>query len=135
MTAFAAPNGEDKPRRRGRPDYAALIAKLELTPEQRQQIDDIQLTSRSQTETYLERTRQLMEEIRAARAANETDRIATLEADLETQRNEMKQLQQKEAEEMLAVLTSEQRAQLDKLKEERAQRLEQQRKDDEAKRN
>jgi Spy/CpxP family protein refolding chaperone len=134
-TAFATPNGEDKPRRRGRPDYAALFAKLELTPEQRQQIEEIQRTSKARVETYLNGTNELMEELRAARAAKDTARVATLEADLEVQRTEMKELQNKEAEEMLNVLTAEQRAQFEKVKAERAERLEQQRKNDEAKRN
>jgi protein CpxP len=130
MTAFASPDDENKNSRRraARPDYASLIAKLELTPEQRTQIDEIQKTSRAQMAAFMEGTRAKADEIRAAHAAKDSARVAALEAELAEQRAEMKLLQDKEAEEMLNVLTAEQRTQVEKLKEERAERLRQQRK-------
>lgn len=127
-TAFALPNDGSSSRRRGRPDYAALIARLELTPEQRQKVEEVQRTSRAQLEAFQDGATEIMNAIRAARAANDSEKAGELQAQLDAQRLQMKALHEKETEEMLAVLTPEQRVQLDKLRAEHAERLEQQRK-------
>jgi len=129
MTAFAQPDEERAARRRGhQADVASLITKLDLTPEQRQQIEEIQRTSRTELSAYMDASHGMMEQIRAARAAKDTEKLKALQAELDTQRAQMKQLRDRQGEELLSILTPEQRTQLETLKGERAAKLKEQRK-------
>jgi Spy/CpxP family protein refolding chaperone len=130
MSAFAQKTDDATiaQRRARQADVSALINKLELTPEQRQQMEEIHRTSRTQIQAYLDGTQRTMEEVRAARAADDADKVKSLQAELDTQRAQMKELRDREVEELLNVLTAEQKARLETLKGERAAKLAQQRK-------
>lgn len=129
MSAFAQTDDARTARRRAhQADVSALMNRLELTPEQRQQMEEIHRTSRTQTQAYLDGAQRTMDAIRAARAANDADKVKALQAELDTQRAEMKELRDREIAELLNVLTAEQKARLETLKGERAAKLAQQRK-------
>jgi len=129
MTAVAQPGVERAAKRRGpHADVAALVNKLNLTPEQRQQMEEIQRTSRTELSAFLEASHGTMDQIRAARATKDTEKVKALQAELESQRAQMKELRDRQDEEILALLTPEQRTQLETLKGERAAKLKEQRK-------
>jgi Spy/CpxP family protein refolding chaperone len=129
MTAVAQPAEDRTSRRRShQADVASLIMKLDLTAEQRQQIEEIQRTSRTELSTYMDASHGTMDQIRAARAAKDAEKLKALQAELDSQREQMKQLRDRQGEELLNILTPEQRTQLETLKGERAAKLEQQRK-------
>jgi len=129
MSAVAQPAEERTARRRShQTDVASLITKLDLTAEQRQQIEEIQQTSRTELSAYMEASHGTMEQIRAARAAKDAEKLKALQTELDSQREQMKQLRDRQGEELLSILTPEQRTQLETLKGERAAKLEQQRK-------
>jgi Spy/CpxP family protein refolding chaperone len=129
MTAFAQPDEARSARRRGhQADVMALVNKLNLTPEQRQQMEEIQRTSRTEMSAYLDASHATMDQIRAARAAKDTEKLKALQAELDSQRAQMKELRDRQDEEILALLTAEQRTQLESLKGERAAKLKEQRK-------
>lgn len=129
MTAFAQPDEGRTARRRGhQADVASLVNKLNLTPEQRQQMEEIQRTSRTEMSAYLDASHGTMDQIRAARAAKDSEKLKALQAELDSQRAQMKELRDRQDEEILALLTAEQRTQLESLKGERAAKLKEQRK-------
>lgn len=129
MTAVAQPDVERAARRRGpHADVGALVNKLNLTPEQRQQIEEIERTSRTELSAFLDASHGTMDQIRAARAAKDTEKVNALQAELESQRAQMKELRDRQDKEILALLTPEQRTQLETLKGERAAKLKEQRK-------
>ncbi len=129
MTAVARPAEERTSRRRShQADVASLITKLDLTAEQRQQIEEIQRTSRTELSAYMEASHGTMEQIRAARAAKDAEKLKALQTELDSQREQMKQLRDGQGEELLSILTPEQRTQLETIKGERAAKLAQQRK-------
>ncbi|HYK04269.1 MAG TPA: Spy/CpxP family protein refolding chaperone [Thermoanaerobaculia bacterium] len=129
MTAFAQPDEARSARRRGyQADVSALVNKLDLTPEQRQQMEEIQRTSRTEMSAYLDASHGTMDQIRAARAAKDTEKIKALQAELDSQRAAMKELRDRQDVEILSLLTPEQRTQLETLKGERAAKLKEQRK-------
>lgn len=129
MTAVAQPDEARGARRRAaHADVGALVNKLNLTPEQRQQMEEIQRTSRTELSAFLDASHGTMDQIRAARAAKDTEKVKALQAELESQRAQMKELRDRQDEEILALLTPEQRTQLETLKGERAAKLKAQRK-------
>jgi protein CpxP len=129
MTAFAQPDEARTARRRGhQADVTALVGKLDLTPEQRQQMEEIQRTSRTELSAYLDASHGTMEQLRAARAGKDAEKVKALQAELDAQRAQMKELRDRQDEEILALLTPEQRTQLETLKGERAAKLKEQRK-------
>jgi protein CpxP len=128
MTAVAQPDEARNARRRShQAEVGALINKLNLTPEQRQQMEEIQRTSRTEMNAFLEASHGTMDQIRAARAAKDTEKVKALQAELDSQRAQMKELRDRQDQEVLALLTPEQRTQLETLKGERAAKLKEQR--------
>ncbi len=130
--AFAAPHEGGKVRghggrggQRGGFMSQRLAEKLNLTDAQKQQIREIQKGFREQNKATFEGARTLHQELRAARQANDTAKLEALKPQLEAQRTQMKQLHEANRQQILAVLTAEQRAQLETLKAERKQRREQ----------
>ncbi|MEA2465085.1 MAG: motif family protein, partial [Acidobacteriota bacterium] len=120
MTAFAQPDEGQAARRRGhQADVGALVNKLALTPEQRQQMEEIQRTSRTEMSAYLDASHGTMDQIRAARAAKDSEKVKALQAELESQRAAMKELRDRQDVEILSLLTPEQRTQFETLKGER----------------
>jgi Spy/CpxP family protein refolding chaperone len=116
-------------RRQHQADVSALMNRLELTAEQRQQMEEIHRTSRTQASTYMDALQRTSDEIRAARAAKDEAKVKTLQAQLQTEREAMVELRKHDAEKLFALLTPEQRAKLEALKGERAAKLAQQRKE------
>ena len=99
-----------------------LAEKLNLTDAQKAQIQEISKGFREQNRATFEQARELREQARTARKANDTAALEALKPQLEAQRTQMKQLREAHHQQILAVLTAEQRAQLESMKAERKQR-------------
>jgi Spy/CpxP family protein refolding chaperone len=99
-----------------------LAEKLNLTDAQKQQIQAIQKGFRDNNAQAFENAKVLRQQVREARQANDTAKLESLEPALEAQRTQFQQLREANKQAILAVLTAEQRAQLDALKAERKQR-------------
>ena len=122
--AFAAPHG-GRDRADGkwghgehqRRDFVSMFGdKLILTADQRQQIADIQKSTRETNAALFDTARQTMEEARAARKSNDTAKLDALKPTLDGQREQMKAIRQAERAKIEGVLTAEQRAKLTSLK-------------------
>jgi Spy/CpxP family protein refolding chaperone len=116
--AVAAPHG-GKPGKRGqhRAAFGAQFAeKLNLTDAQKEQIRSIHRETREQNAAFFQSARQTRQELREAKRANDTAKADSLEGTLQSQREQMKQIRAAERERVLAVLTPEQRAQLEQWK-------------------
>ena len=101
-----------------------LAEKLNLSDAQKQQIRDLQKTFREQNRATFEGSRDLRQQFREAKKANDTAKLEALKPQLEAQRAQMKQARKAQHDQILAVLTAEQRAQLEALKAERKARRE-----------
>lgn len=99
-----------------------LAEKLNLTDAQKEQIKSIRSNFREQNKAFLEQSRDTFRDFRNARKANDTARIDALRPQVEAQREQLRSLHQQLQQQLLAVLTPEQRAQYDALKAEREQR-------------
>jgi len=115
--AFAGP-GEGHRGGHGRHHGFAgkLAEKLNLTDAQKQQIKDIRKASFEQNKAFFETARQTRQDLRAAREANDTARLETLKANMKSQREQMKQIRDAEKQQILSILTAEQRAQFEAMK-------------------
>jgi len=104
-----------------------LTQKLNLTDAQKQQIADLNKSFREANKAFFQSAHETREAYKAARDANDTARLDALRPTMESQRAQMKQLRDAQDAKVRAILTPEQRAQLDTLKaERRAQHKEQQ---------
>ena len=131
--AFAAPHEGMRGGKRGRHGGEfgeRMAAKLNLTDAQKQEIRDLNQSFRENNRSFFESAHSLRMELREAKQANDTAKLESLKPQLEAQRDQMKQLHEAQRNRILAVLTPEQRAQLDALKAERRQRREQHRRND-----
>lgn len=120
--AVAAPEGKQghHGRRHGRGEFGARFAqKLNLSEAQKTQMRDVQKSFREQNKPLFEASKQTRLELKAAKDANDTARMEQLKATLKTQREQFKQARQAQHERVLALLTPDQRAQLDAMKAER----------------
>ena len=128
--AFAAPGGEGHGRFGGKRghggrggEFAARFAqKLNLTDAQKQQIRELHSNFREQNKAFFESTRETRQQVKAAREARDTARLEALKGTIASQREQMKQLREKQHERIVALLTPEQRAKLETLKAERKDR-------------
>ncbi|HUR81813.1 MAG TPA: Spy/CpxP family protein refolding chaperone [Thermoanaerobaculia bacterium] len=125
--AFAAPHQGGRGGRHGRGGRDGFMSqrlaeKLNLTDAQKNQIREIEKGFRAQNKATFEGSRTLFQEFREARKANDTARLEALKPQMEAQRTQMQQLREANRQQILAVLTAEQRAQLETLKAERKQR-------------
>lgn len=120
--AVAAPHGGHGRGHRGAFLGARLAEKLNLTDAQKTQIREIQKGFRAQNQAAFESSRELRQQFREAKKANDTARLESLKPSLEAQRTQMRQLREALQAQIVAVLTPEQRAQLETLKAERKQR-------------
>lgn len=123
--AFAAPHQGGKGGRRGGHGQELserMAAKLNLTDAQQQQIRDLQKSFREKNQPFFESTRATRTELRAARKAGDKAKVESLEPTLEAQREQMKQLHTAQQQQLLSVLTPEQRTQWEALRAEREQR-------------
>ncbi|HVE70164.1 MAG TPA: Spy/CpxP family protein refolding chaperone [Thermoanaerobaculia bacterium] len=126
--AFGHEGGKGRGDRGGRGGHRGgfmsqrLAEKLNLTDAQKAQIQEISKGFREQNRATFEGSRDLRQEARAARKANDTAKLEALKPQLEAQRTQMQQLREAHQQQILAVLTAEQRAQLETMKSERKQR-------------
>lgn len=122
--AFAGP-GEGRKGRHGHGKHGRggfgmkFMQELGLTADQQRLIQDIKKNTLAQHKEFFETSRQTMKEAHAARKANDTARLEALEATIESQREQMKQIRASEETQVLSVLTAEQRAKYEALKAER----------------
>lgn len=93
--------------------------KLNLTDAQRQQIEQIRKSTRENNAPLFESFRALREEKRAAKQANDTARLEALKGRAEALRAQMKQVREAEKAQIVSVLTPEQKAQFEAMKNDR----------------
>lgn len=125
--AVAAPHAGGKGFGKGRAHRGGVMSqrmaeKLNLTDAQKQQIQAIQKGFRENNAQAFENAKVLRQQVREARQANDTARLESLKPALEAQRTQFQQLREANKQAILAVLTAEQRAQLEAFKAERKQR-------------
>ena len=128
--ALAAPHGEgrDGGHRGRRGDFSMkFMQKLNLTDAQKQQMKTVRQNFRQQNEALFSGFHQTMKEYRAAKQANDTAKAESLKATLDSQKAQVAQAHKAEHEQMLTVLTAEQRAQYDAMKAEWKAKREQRR--------
>lgn len=128
--AFAAP-GEGKrahgDHMRGghgmRGDFAAKFAeKLDLTDAQKQQMQQLRERFRTENEPLRAQFKQNRADMKAARDASDTARLESLKGTADSLRAQMKERRKAQHEQMMSILTAEQKAKLDALKAERQSR-------------
>lgn len=115
--AFAAP-GDWKGH--GGHDRAGLsekmAQKLNLTDAQKAQVKSLQDQFRTDNAAFIQNFRQTMQDVRAAKQANDTVKLDALRPTVESQKAQMKTLRQAQRDKIRNILTADQRAQLDALK-------------------
>ncbi|HEX8616590.1 MAG TPA: Spy/CpxP family protein refolding chaperone [Thermoanaerobaculia bacterium] len=125
--AVAAPHGGKRDGkaggRHGRGELGAKFAeKLKLTDAQKAQIKTIRTNNREQNKAFFEQSRETFQQFREAKKANDTARLEQLKPVIERQRAQMLQFRSAERQQILALLTPEQRTQFDALEAEREAR-------------
>lgn len=127
--AFAHSEGGHGGKRghRGEEFGEHFAQKLNLTDAQKAQLKTIHSQTREQNASFFEAMKQTRQDFRAAREANDTARMESLEGTMEAQRAQMKQIRDAERQRVLAILTPEQRTQYEQLKAEREAKMKQKR--------
>jgi Spy/CpxP family protein refolding chaperone len=124
--AFAAPHGGHEGGRHGRGEGGEFgerfAQKLNLSAAQQQQIKDIETSFREENKAFFQSARDTREQMKAAKDAGDTARLEQLKATAESQHTQMKSLRGAQMQRIDAILTPDQRAQLQALKAERAAR-------------
>lgn len=121
--AFAAPHGGrgGKHGRGGHGEFGErMAAKLKVTDAQKQQIKDSQQSFRNENKAFFEAARDTRRQIREAKEAGDTARLESLKATAQSQHAQMKQLHEAQMQRIEGFLTTEQRAQWQAMKAERA---------------
>ena len=128
--AIAAPQkGEGWGGHRGRGGLMSekLAAKLNLTDTQKQQIKDLSKQFRQDNKAFFESFHSTMQEARAAKEANDTAKLNSLQPTIDAQKAQMKQLRDAQDVKVLALLTPDQQAQYKAFQAERAAKWQQKR--------
>ena len=113
-------------------DFVAMFGdKLNLSDTQKQQIADIQKQTREANAQFFATSRQVMDEAHAAREANDTAKLDSLKPALDAQRAQMKQIREAEMQKISALLTADQRTQLDAIRKEHESHMREHRPHDE----
>ena len=99
-----------------------LASKLNLTDAQKEQWKAIRKSSREQNSAFFQQSHQAMKDFRAAKEAGDTAKTDALKQTLQSQRAQMKQIRDAEEQQLLNILTAEQRTQYQTLKAQRAER-------------
>lgn len=124
--AFAAPHQGGKAGRHGRGTRATIgqrmADRLNLTDAQRNQIRTLQSSFREQNKAFFASSRTARKEFREAKRANDTAKLEQLEPAMEARRTQFRELRAAHRQQVLSVLTPEQRAQFESLKAQRAER-------------
>jgi Spy/CpxP family protein refolding chaperone len=120
--AVAAPY-EGKQRRGKRGEFGPrLEQKLNLSDAQKQQARELRELFRAENEPLRAQFRQTFTELKAAKNANDTARVDALKGTMRSLREQMRTRRTEQREQFKALLTADQRAQLDAMKAERKQR-------------
>ena len=116
--AVAGPGREGRGHhgKRGGEFSEKLAEKLNLTDAQKQQVKALRESFRAENEPQRTQMRQLTTDLRAAKEANDTARAESLKAQIEAQRATFKQRADAQHQRLLAILTAEQRAQLEAMR-------------------
>ncbi len=125
--AFAAP-GDWKGHEghgRGAGISEKMAQKLNLSDAQKEQVKAIEAQFRTDNAAFLQNFRQTMQDVRAAKQANDTARLDALRPTVESQKAQMKTLREAQREKIRNILNADQRAQLDAMKAQRESRREQ----------
>lgn len=122
--AFAGPGEGRGHGRHGGHHGAKFAQELNLTEDQQRLIGDIKKNTRAQYREFFEKSKQTMQEARAARKANDTAKLDALKPALEAQRAEMQQIRRSEDTQIMSVLNAEQKAKWEQLKSERKNKRE-----------
>lgn len=128
-SVVAAPHGGGKHRGgTRRAELGAHFAeKLGLTDAQKQQVRELKQSFRDEHRVFFEQAQQTRRDLRAARDAGDSARIAALRATMQSQRAQMKQLRDTHQQRVLAILTAEQRAEYEAMNAERETRRDERR--------
>jgi Spy/CpxP family protein refolding chaperone len=99
-----------------------MAEKLNLSEGQKIQMEELRKGFQVQNEPLWTAMKQTKSEMKAAREAGDTARVEALRATVEQQRTQMKDQRQAPHEQMMNILTPEQRTQLEAMKSERGHR-------------
>ena len=94
-----------------------MAEKLNLTDAQRAQVRDIMKASRQENQAFFQSVRATREEFRAAKQAGDTAKLEALKPTIQSQRAQMKQIRAANEAKIAQVLTPEQNAQWQQMKE------------------
>lgn len=120
--AVAAPH-EGKQRHGKRGEFGPrLEQKLNFSDAQKQQVRELRERFRAGNEPLRAQFKQTRTELEGAKKANDTARVEALEGTMRSLREQMRTRRTEQHEQFLALLTADQRAQLDAMKAERKQR-------------
>ena len=123
--AFAGPHEGGRGGKHGRHGGelgARFAEKLNLTDAQKEQIRAFTQSFRQDNQAFFEAHRDTMKQLREAKQAGDQARVDALKPTLQSQRTELKQRREALKQQILAILTPEQRAQYEALKAERGER-------------
>lgn len=96
--------------------HGRMAEKLNLTAEQKARIEAIQQETRDQNKGLFDARRDLRQQMRAAREANDTAKLESLRATAQWQREQMKSVHEATMAKIATILTPEQRAQFEEMK-------------------
>jgi Spy/CpxP family protein refolding chaperone len=96
-----------------------LAEKLNLTDAQKQQIAALENRFKAEQKTFFDANKATFEQFREARKADDTAKIEALKPQMEALREQMKATREAQHNQILSVLTAEQKAQLEALKAQR----------------
>lgn len=106
-----------------RGDFAGRFAeKLNLTDAQKQQMQQLRERFRAENEPLRAQFKQNRADMKAARDANDTARLDSLKGTADSLRAQMKERRTAQHEQMMSILSADQKAKLDALKAERQSR-------------
>ena len=121
--AFAGPHGRGGKHGRHGGEFSARFAeKLNLSDAQKEQVRAFTQSFRESNKALFETHRDAMKQLREAKQAGDQARVDALKPTLQSQRTEMKQRREALKQQIIAILTPEQRAQYEALKAERQAR-------------
>lgn len=106
---------------RQRAARAAAISRLQLSAEQKEQLRALRDSQREKHRPLFEQARAKRQQLRSLRQANDPA-AEQVQAELRQMREQMRAARLEAREQFLAVLTAEQRAQLDQMREQRRER-------------
>jgi Spy/CpxP family protein refolding chaperone len=120
--AVAAPHG-DRGGKGGHGRHGAgfekMAEKLNLTADQKARLESLQQSFREQNKATFETSRETFQQFREAKKANDTAKMEALRPTVEAQRAQMQRIRDAHEQQILAILSAEQRAQFLAMKAER----------------